>query len=398
LKITILSQYYFPEIGAAANRWTDYSKLLAEMGNDVTVICEKPNYPLGRVYEGYENKKSEIIVQSQLRIIRTWVIINKRNNNIKRILYFVSFMFSSLLSGLKLSKPDVLIASSPPLFVGITGWVLSKYYKIPLVTDIRDLWPESAIVLNELTSPIGKQIGYIMQNTVYKNTSLFLTAVPGFKKFLMKNIYAKNKPMLPLLNGIGEDLIQHCKNEKIIDYKHINIIYAGNIGLAQNLKIILETARKLDDNFQFKIVGDGVNKEYLVSLAKYYGLTNVQFKNSLSTIDLINEYQQAHIGIVCLHDNALFRNAIPSKTFEYMAFGLAVFCLVKGEIEKIIYESQAGKCCNPENENDLVEKIKNITKNELKLMGQAGKKYVVKNLRKSELIKSVVSKIEVILK
>ena len=398
MKITILSQYYFPEIGAAANRWTDYSKLLAEMGNDVTVICEKPNYPLGRVYEGYENKKSEIIVQSQLRIIRTWVIINKRNNNIKRILYFVSFMFSSLLSGLKLSKPDVLIASSPPLFVGITGWVLSKYYKIPLVTDIRDLWPESAIVLNELTSPIGKQIGYIMQNTVYKNTSLFLTAVPGFKKFLMKNIYAKNKPMLPLLNGIGEDLIQHCKNEKIIDYKHINIIYAGNIGLAQNLKIILETARKLDDNFQFKIVGDGVNKEYLVSLAKYYGLTNVQFKNSLSTIDLINEYQQAHIGIVCLHDNALFRNAIPSKTFEYMAFGLAVFCLVKGEIEKIIYESQAGKCCNPENENDLVEKIKNITKNELKLMGQAGKKYVVKNLRKSELIKSVVSKIEVILK
>ena len=398
MKITILSQYYFPEIGAAANRWTDYSKLLAEMGNDVTVICEKPNYPLGRVYEGYENKKSEIIVQSQLRIIRTWVIINKRNNNIKRILYFVSFMFSSLLSGLKLSKPDVLIASSPPLFVGITGWVLSKYYKIPLVTDIRDLWPESAIVLNELTSPIGKQIGYIMQNTVYKNTSLFLTAVPGFKKFLMKNIYAKNKPMLPLLNGIGEDLIQHCKNEKIIDYKHINIIYAGNIGLAQNLKIILETARKLDDNFQFKIIGDGVNKEYLVSLAKYYGLTNVQFKNSLSTIDLINEYQQAHIGIVCLHDNALFRNAIPSKTFEYMAFGLAVFCLVKGEIEKIIYESQAGKCCNPENENDLVEKIKNITKNELKLMGQAGKKYVVKNLRKSELIKSVVSKIEVILK
>ena len=222
--------------------------------------------------------------------------------------------------------------------------------------------------------------------------------MPGFKKYLMKNLYAKNKPMIPLLNGIGEELIQYCRHEKLVDYKQINIIYAGNIGLAQNLKIILETARKLDDNYQFKIVGDGVNKEDLVSLAKFYGLTNVKFINSLSIEDLINEYQQAHIGIVCLHDNALFRNAIPSKTFEYMAFGLAVFCLVKGEIEKIINDSKAGICCNPENENDLVEKMKIISKNELKLMGIAGKKYVVKNLRKSELIRPVVNNIEVILK
>ena len=134
-------------------------------------------------------------------------------------------MFSSLLSGLKLSKPDILIATSPPLFVGISGWVLSKYYKIPLVTDIRDLWPESAIVLNELNSTIGKRIGYIMQNTVYNNTSLFLTAVPGFKKYLMKNLYAKNKPMIPLLNGIGEELIQHF----LISYLLISHLQAETV-------------------------------------------------------------------------------------------------------------------------------------------------------------------------
>ena len=118
-------------MGAAAVRWKDYSILLAEMGHDVTVICERPNYPSGEIYSGYENLLIEQHPNYNHTVIRTWVIISQRSTFFQRIMCYTSFMISSFFAGIHLPKADMYIVSSPPLFAGITGYILSILRKTP---------------------------------------------------------------------------------------------------------------------------------------------------------------------------------------------------------------------------------------------------------------------------
>ena len=161
MKIQILTQYYFPEIGAAATRWTDCSRLIVELGHEVTIICQKPNYPNINLFDKQRFNNCEKHKGLSLKICRTWVWINDRNSFFKRIIYFNSFMISAIVKSIGLPKPDVYIASSPSLFVGLAGVIMSKLYGRPLILDIRDIWPESAIELEELRSSISKKIGFI---------------------------------------------------------------------------------------------------------------------------------------------------------------------------------------------------------------------------------------------
>ena len=261
MKIHIITQYYYPEMGAAAVRWKDYSILLAEMGHDVTIICEKPNYPSGKIYAGYDNLFIEQHPNYNHTVIRTWVIINQRSTFFQRIMCYASFMISSFFAGIKLPKADLYIVSSPPLFAGITGYILSKLRKTPLIFDIRDLWPETAIELGKLNSWISRRIGFYMQSMIYRQSSLFIVPVPGMENHLRKNKYINRKPILTLMNGVNEDILESVHKKTDMSYDTINIIYAGNIGLAQDIETIIHAAQKLNNSFQFVIIGDGVKKQ-----------------------------------------------------------------------------------------------------------------------------------------
>ena len=397
MKIQIITQYYHPEIGAAATRWTDYSRLLAEMGHEVTIICQKPNYPNINLFTKKPFNKFEEHKTISLNIYRTWVWINDRNSFMKRIIYFNSFMISAIIKSINLPKSDVYIASSPSLFSGIAGVIISKLYKRPLILDIRDIWPESAIELGELKSSISKNIGYALQKFIYSKSSAFLVAVPGFSKHLSINSYSKNKIIIPLLNGVDDEFIKMGEAISKPYSDTINLIYAGNIGLAQDFVTIIKAAKLLGNKYKFVIIGDGILKKKVLKLINNINTENVIVKEPLTKKELINEYAKANIGIVSLKNKNIFRNAIPSKTFEYMSSGLAVICTIKGEIENIIMESKGGICIEPGDPDIFANTVKSLTEEKIDSMGKNGKIFVKTKMKKSVLIRDAIYKIELII-
>ena len=390
MRIIIVSQYYYPEIGAASNRWTDYSRLLSSMGHEVIVICGIPNYPYGRIYKEF-NKQKYRNDNFGVTIINTWLYICKKKNFLNRILSYTTFMLSAIWVGMKLNKPDVYIVSSPPLFVGLSGVILSKIKKSPLLFDIRDLWPESAISLGEIRMNINKKIGFFIQRIIYKHSNAFIVAVPSFKTHLKNNKNSKDKIILPLLNGVSKKIIYKNKSFKSKNDK-IRMIYAGTIGLAQDLDIIINASNYLNKNIYIKIIGDGVKRDSIAKLAN--GNERIQILNSMKKDELIEEYIKADIGIVTLKDIEIFKDALPSKTFEYMAFGLAVLCIADGYLEKIINKYECGICSKPGDVEMLSQKINSINIDGWIEMGKNGQNYVKNHMNKNLLVRQFESKLD----
>ena len=171
---------------------------------------------------------------------------------------------------------------------------------------------------------------------------------------MVNNNKVVNKPILPLLNGISFEFFNKInESEKKID-DVIIIVYSGNLGLAQDITTIINAAEKLNSKYQFHFIGDGIIKMECKNLVLKKSINNVYFHEPMERSQLFEKFRDFHIGIVSLKNNKLFKNAIPSKTFEYMANSLFVICMVKGEIEEVINKSDSGLCIESENPSTIL--------------------------------------------
>ncbi len=400
MKILIISQYHPPEMGAAAMRWNDYAHILSKIGHKVTVLSEIPNYPSGVISKKYSKKYfvTEKDPTGKFTIIRTAVMANPRQTTMQRIGFYLSFMFSSIYCGLKIGSFDLIIASSPPLFVGISGMVISKIKRISMVFDIRDLWPESAIALGEINSPIILSIAKWLEKIIYFHSNAYFLAVPGFTEYLTKKFpFTKRKIIAILMNGVSKNFINEieCVNAKVNDI--FTVLYSGNIGLAQGLETVIKAATILKDYpIKFQIIGDGVERKLLEKMVLKLELVNIEFFDPISRNKLITFLKSAHVCLVPLKNNSLFMNAIPSKLLEYMACGKPVIIGVKGEVEDLIQKSNSGICIEPENEKALADGILEYFQNKKlrKMHGSNGAYYIHQHLLKDDLIEKAMEKIE----
>ncbi len=394
MKILIISQYYPPETGALATRMSNLAKQLQTKGHDVIVLTEIPNYPSGVVASKYKFKLFVKEKYNGIKVFRTFVCANPRKTNLQRMSFYLSFMFSAMFSGLFLPKVDLVIATSPPLFVGISGYVSSRLSGSKFILDIRDLWPESAVYLGELKPGRTAALAEKLEHFLYKKADKITIAVPGFRGRLTEKGVPDAK-IVNFQNGVdaGHFFPRPDSNELKKVYNLENkfvVLFSGNHGLAQGLFTILEAAQLLQEyqDIVFLFVGSGVDKDRLVTSARDMKLANVIFSAEKPHQQMPEIISMSDVCLVPLKNLQLFDNALPSKMFEYMACGKAIVSTLTGEGRELIAKSNSGLSVAPENARELANAVLKLFENRelCKDLGQNGLCYVCEHFSRTKLI------------
>ena len=388
MKILFLTQYFPPEVGAPQNRIFEFARQLKDFGNDITVITAFPNYPRGEIFEDYKSKKIFIEEMNGIKVIRTSIYVTKDKSFTKRLRNYLSFTFSSVFQGAKyIGKQDILITESPPLFLGWSGYILSKISGSKFVFNVSDLWPESAVKLGVLNNKLFIKMSTWLEESCYRKAD----AITGQTQGIVDNIISRgfNKSKVHIItNGIDLNLFKKenrdnsLRKELDIDSKFA-VCYAGIHGIAQGLEVIIDAAERLKENsnIQFVFIGDGPEKEKLILLKKSKKLNNITFLPIQPKKYMPKLIASMDATIIPLKRLDLFKGALPSKMFECLASELPIILGVEGEAEQLIKNANAGIVVEPENSREIAEAVVKLYRDtDLRAkMGQSGRLYVREN-------------------
>lgn len=389
----ILTQYYPPETGAPQNRLHSLAKFLLSKGESVRVVTALPNYPKNEIYAGYRKKFSVREVIDGVPVHRTWIYVSRSRSVVARLLNYFSFVFTSFFVMLRQPKADFIICESPPLFLGITAVLIAKLKGSRLVFNVSDLWPESAEKLNIISSRSLIKLAYALEKWIYKNSHLISGQTKGIVESVQTRFPSKKVVWFP--NGVDFDFFER-EHEDFLWRQTLNIteaefvlLYAGIIGHAQGLDVILQAADRLKErSVKFVLVGDGPEKDNLLRIAKEKALTNVIFQPNLEKAKIPSLIKACDAYIVPLKKLDLFKGAIPSKLFEPLALAKPILLGVDGEARQLfIEEGKSGLYFEPENATELAERIEQLIANPtlLNSLGVQGQWYAKENFDRQQI-------------
>jgi glycosyltransferase involved in cell wall biosynthesis len=399
MRILFMTQYYPPETGAPQNRLSDLARYLSQFGHTVTVLTALPNYPKGEVFEGYRGRLAMIEQVGSVRIIRTWLYAALQKDFARRLMNYFSFMLSSVLFGVgKIGKQDVVVVESPPLFLGLSGYFLSRLRSAKLVLNISDLWPESAVAMGVLRNRVLIRLSQHLEEFLYRRADLITGQTQGIVENIGSRCPMKRVAFLP--NGVDAEafIVEHhgertlgVRKEFDVEGKFV-VGYAGLHGLAQGLETVLSAAQILSayEGITFLLVGEGVEKPGLVRLAAELGLTNTRFCPGQPAERIPEVLAVFDVALVPLKRLDLFKGAVPSKMFEAMAAGVPLILSVEGEARSLLEAAQAGIYVEPENPQGLAEGILHLYRDPgyRKQLGRNGRKYVVEHRDRRRIAKT----------
>ena len=397
VKILILTQYYPPETGAPQNRLSSLAKYLKEFGNEVEVLTAIPHYPKYEIFEGYKRRTFSKELIDGIPVYRGYIYITKNKGLIPRVISYFSFTLSSYFTGRRrLEKPDVIICESPPLFLGISAVLLKRKWKSKLVFNVSDLWPESAEEIGLVKNKWILKRSYKLANWIYKNADLVSGQTQGIINAI--NLLQPGKKLFWLPNGIDPKKFADQASSSNGIKTTFNLLYAGIIGHAQGLEVILHAAKLLNSqkDLHFYIVGDGPVKEELKKLQTILALTNVTFIPNQPSHKIAEWLAACDAYIVPLKKLNLFKGAIPSKLFEPLYFAKPILLGVDGEAKELFVDkAKGGLFFEPENAEDLAKNILHLYTHpeEAKAMGCNGKRYVEQNFQRENIARKFADEI-----
>ena len=364
MHILFLSDNFPPEVNAPASRTYEHCRQWVLRGSQVTVITCAPNFPRGKVFDGYRNRLWQSEVIEGIRVIRVWSYIAANEGFIRRILDYVSFMLSATAVALLVPKVDVVVGTSPQFFTACAAWVVGGIKRVPWVFELRDIWPESIKAVGAMGDSFAIRLLERLELFLYRHATCIVTVTHTFKATLIKRGVDGNKIQV-VTNGV--DLNHFMPQEKdaelVRELRLQNRFVAGYIGthgMAHGLETLLGAAELIQNNPSGKDVvilflGNGAKKSELVASAKSKGLSNVLFLDSISKADVTRYWSLLDVSIIHLRKSELFTSVIPSKLFECMGMGIPVAHGVAGESAQIVLSEQVGEVFESDNSVQLVE-------------------------------------------
>ncbi|WP_338410875.1 glycosyltransferase family 4 protein [uncultured Flavobacterium sp.] len=407
MRILLLHQYYLEDDDHGGSRWNEITKRWTEKGHSVQVIAGMMHYSSSEKRDEYKGKWFKKKKQGAIDVIRCHVSESYNSNFLGRLWGYFSFVFSSFWAGLFKTNGnfDVIIVTSPPLFVGISGYLISLFKRTPFVFEIRDLWPESAIDTGVVTNGLIIKLAYTLEKFIYKKATLINVLTPAFRDALIEKKHIASKKIIFIPNAadftLSEDLLKNFdvskfKKEHNLEGKFI-ITYVGAHGVANHLEQIIETGKLLKDtNVLFLLIGGGMEKKRLIELSIQKKVTNVRFVDPVPKAEVFKYILASDMGTSVLKNVDTFKTVYSNKTFDYMSCKKPILMAIDGVSRKLVETADAGVFVKPENPEDFALKIKNYLSDPEKgiIQGKKGYSYAKENFDRIVLADEYIVLIE----
>jgi glycosyltransferase involved in cell wall biosynthesis len=362
MKILFITDNFTPEVNAPATRTYEHVKeWIKEDDIEVTIITCAPNFPHGKVYQGYKNKLYQKEYIDGIEVIRVWSYITSNSGFLKRVLDYMSFGMMAFFVGL-FKKHDLVIATSPQFFTTWAAWGLSKIKRKPWIFELRDLWPESIKTVGAMKQGKAIEILEKIELGLYKDCNKVVAVTDAFKTNLINRGIDASKIEV-VTNGSNVEFFKpREKNKELLkklglENKFI-VGYIGTHGMAHSLDFIVNSISKIEDeNIHFLFIGDGAMKQTILDIAKKLDLKNATFLDPIKKDEVPDYLGICDISLAPLKKEDNFKTVIPSKIFEASAMLKPTLLGVEGQAQEIIETHHAGLCFEPENEKDFLEKV-----------------------------------------
>lgn len=399
MRLLIISQYFWPETFII----NDLARLLHARGIEVTVLTGKPNYPGGDIHSGYRAGGVQRESYEGIEVVRVPLVTRGQNSRMRLALNYLSFLTAASIMGpfaLKGKAFDaVLVYGISPLLQALAGMVLSSVKKAPLVVWVQDLWPESLTATGYLSNRALLAMISSLVRRIYKSATLILIQSRAFRAPVetlcddpLKIIYYPNlyqRPPPTAASARASELADKLR-------RSFSVVFAGNIGTAQDPETILQVARLLRaiPDVRIILVGSGSREKWLAESAAIQGLDNLVFAGRFPASDMPYIFEGAAALLVTLAAQPIFSLTIPSRVQAYLAAGRPIVGALDGEPAKIIAEAQAGICVPSGNAEALagaILKLHGMTDTERNIMGKRGMVYFEQNFAPEKLTTDLIA-------
>ena len=395
MKTLVVTQYFWPE----EFRINDICEGLISKGNEVEVLTGLPNYPYGKLFDGYSFFSRGAKEYKKIKINRCYLIERGQNSSIKLALNYISFVLSSLFHLPKLMKKNfdnIFVFQVSPITTAIPAIILSKVSKIPASIYIQDLWPETFYSIVNIKSKCIRNILKRICIKIYDSFDQIVIASEGYRKILVDEGVKNNK--IVYLPQWAEDIYSdiECTHRTNIDVKDNDFVvtFAGNIGKAQSVETIVEAANlcKINNNKEIKwvILGDGSELENIKRLIQKYDLKEiVKVLGRKPTSDMPKYFNESDALLVTLKNTDILKITLPAKVQSYMASGKPIIGAISGAGMATIHDARCGFISEAEDFNGLYEKtieLYKMSERERKKLGKNGIKYFKQNFEREMLL------------
>ncbi|UCG61402.1 MAG: glycosyltransferase family 4 protein [Candidatus Zixiibacteriota bacterium] len=379
MKILIITQHFPPERGAV-RRLFEFARYFVRSGHTVSVLTAMPNYPDGIVPPKYRGKFFHYEQMDGVRVYRSWVLPASNYQPKKRMLGFLTFLFSAVVNSRRIKGGvDLLIASSPPVTTPVIGMILSKFYRCKFVLEIRDLQPESSEDFGNLNRSLFTRSLKRLMHYLYRKADALVPVTQGIADYL-RTIGLPPEKVMPVKSGVSHEFISADSNGI---RKHFGlegkflVLYSGTLGWAHSLETFIEAARQLNDqpDIYFAFIGDGQKRGVLEGMVRDYGLKNVGFFG-LQPLDTIPYFlQSADVLVHSMKDVPVTKGSLPTKLFEYMASGKPIiYGSLEGEAVEELEKAGGALAFRADDPGRLCELILKLRSGEID-GGYLGRKY-----------------------
>ena len=354
MKITVITQYYKPEMGAPQNRLYEMCRGLKDNGADVSIITGMPNYPTGKIFDAYKGKFSMTETLDDMEVKRYWLYASNARKVLPRIWNMISFSLMVLFSLFYLRKRhnDYIVVESPPLTLGESALILAKLTGAKLVLNVSDLWPLSAKELGAMSeTSISYRCLEKLEHHLYKKSCFCMgqsqEIVDYIKDHGAKDVYL-------FRNGVDPTRFEGIETKP--EESKVKLVYAGLLGFAQGIADICKSVNFAELGMEFHIYGAGGEQAEIETTIAEHPNRGIYYHGVVSRQELPCKLKEGNMTLIPLVKNIF--GAVPSKIYESMAAGLPIMFVGEGEGARIVKENNIGLVANSKDYKALEENIK----------------------------------------